>query len=408
MLSIDDAKKKIISKIKQVETINVDIESAFNFVLAKPLIATLNSPSFSNSSMDGFCVIAADTLLATKNNPVKLNIIGNIPAGVKPKSKIKKGETFRIMTGAMMPPDANAVIPVEKTNLKFSELEDNKAEFVEISDSIQSGDYVRNEGEDFQIGEKLLKKGKILKPQDLSILAMMGIHQPKVFRKPKIAIFSTGDELLGVNQTIKSGKIRESNSFAISALIERYGGEVSNLGIARDNEKDIKSLLMQAVTMKVDLIISTAGVSMGLYDYVRKVIEINGSLNFWKVNMRPGKPLVFGEYKNIPIFGLPGNPVSAYISFEVFVRDVIKYMRGENLVTRRKNIAIIQEDIVSDGRESFLRAIVETKCQKTFAKIAGHQGSGNIFSLVKANALLLVPAGVTNISKGNKIEYWNI
>lgn len=408
MLSVLEAKKKIIFELKQVETIKIQLENAGDMILAQSLIASMDSPSFSNSSMDGFAVIANNVSSATSTNPIKLKIVGEVPAGIRPEKILSNGESMRVMTGAMIPDGADAVIPVEKTDLDFSTSNDLNNTFVNILDKVLPGDYIRKKGEDFEIGTKLLEIGRPLRAQDLSILAMMGIGKPEVFRKPKIAIFSSGDELIPVSDKIIVGKIRETNSYALGALIESCGSEVINLGIAKDNEIEIKNLLEEAVFQKVDMIISTAGVSVGVYDYVRKVIIENGSINFWKVNMRPGKPLVFGKYQNIPFFGLPGNPVSSFVGFEVFVRDAINYMRGAFLGVRKRLSAKVTDDIYSDGRESYLRAIVTFDGTENMATLAGHQGSGNIYSLVKANSLLIVPASVKFVPAGGILEYWDL
>jgi len=202
------------------------------------------------------------------------------------------------------------------------------------------------------------------------------------------------------------GKIRESNSYSLGALIQYYGGQVESLGTTRDEFALIQSRLDEAVHRGVDLIVSSAGVSVGAHDYVRAVVEKNGSLEFWRVNMRPGKPLIFGYYRNLPILGLPGNPVSSFVTFEVFVRPVLLKMSGATSLQRWTIPVILEEAIESDGRESYLRAILTQREGRITAKLTGHQGSGNLFSLVQANALLIIPSGVKSLPAGSEVQAW--
>jgi molybdopterin molybdotransferase len=221
-------------------------------------------------------------------------------------------------------------------------------------------------------------------------------------------LFSSGDELLSPDALLEEGKIRDSNSFTLAALVEGAGAEVIRLGVAKDNPDSVQALLEKAIDFNVDLILSSAGVSVGAFDFVKQVIESNGSLDFWRVNMRPGKPLAFGEYKGISFLGLPGNPVSAFVGFEVFVRPALGKMSGRsngNWPTVRVRCA---EQIDSDGRESYLRAQVQTEDGAFVARLTGHQGSGNLHSLVQANALLIIPAGVKCVPAGHEVDAWLI
>ncbi len=405
MLSVTEAKNKIIKSIKQVGTITIPIEESLDRILAKPLIASVDSPSFSNSSMDGFAVISTDLKGAFNNIPIELEIIGVIPAGIQPKDNVAGGQAMKIMTGAMIPEGADSIIPVEGTNFNFHEPKFESIKKVKIFKENKAGDYIRHKGEDFKIGQVLLEKFHILRGQDLSIFAMMGVEKIEVYSKPVIGIFSTGDELLTIGEKLESGKIRETNSYSLKSQILKSGADTIDFGIVKDNEDDIRDLLEKAFAENVNMIISSAGVSAGEFDYVRKIVEEAGQLGFWKVNMRPGKPLAFGSFKGIPFFGLPGNPVSAFIGYEVFISAAIDYMRGKvasSQITRRVELA---EDIFSDGRESYLRTFIDFSATELSAKLVEHQGSGNIFSLVKANSLIIIPAGVKQMDKGEIVEY---
>jgi molybdopterin molybdotransferase len=259
---------------------------------------------------------------------------------------------------------------------------------------------------DILAGQIVLHAGRVLRPQDLGLLAMLGVAQVTVYRRPRVALFSSGDELLDVGAPLQAGKIRDSNSYTLAALLEESGAEVVRLGVARDNEGSVRAQLEKATASGADLILSSAGVSVGAFDFVKQVIETNGTLDFWRVNMRPGKPVAFGEYQGIPFIGLPGNPVSAYVGFEVFVRGAIGRLSGASQTSRPTMPVTCEEQIDSDGRESYLRANVREEGGAWLARLTGNQGSGNLHSLVKANALLIIPAGVKCVPAGQELQAW--
>jgi molybdopterin molybdotransferase len=312
------------------------------------------------------------------------------------------------MTGAPVPEGADAVVPVEDTDFDNRDAGTPAPETVQIFKSARSGANVRPRGMDLHAGEVVLHNGRLLKPQDLGLLAMLGFANVLVYRQPRIASFSSGDELLPVNAPLEEGKIRDSNSYTLAALIEDSGAEVIRLGVAKDNPESVRALLEQAVELKVDLILSSAGVSVGAFDFVKQVIEANGNMDFWRVNMRPGKPVAFGEYKSIPFIGLPGNPVSSFVGFEVFVRPALQRLRGALDGSRQTVRVKCEEQIDSDGRESYLRAHVHEEEGNFIARLTGHQGSGNLNSLVQANALLIIPAGVKCVPAGQEVSAWLI
>jgi molybdopterin molybdotransferase len=257
---------------------------------------------------------------------------------------------------------------------------------------------------DLHAGEVVLRKGRKLKPQDLGLLAMLGIGHVQVYKKPLIALLSSGDELLEVDLPLTEGKIHDSNSYALAALIQNAEADVLRLGVAKDTRTSVEGLLQKAVNAHVDLIISSAGVSVGAFDFVKEVIESNGKLDFWRVNMRPGKPLAFGEYRGIPFIGLPGNPVSAFVGFEVFARPAIERLSGQLDGIRFTVKVRCEEQIESDGRESYLRAKIRIDSGVYIAVLTGHQGSGNLLSLVQADALLIIPAGVKCVPVGQEVD----
>jgi molybdopterin molybdotransferase len=408
LLSVDQARERILSHFQPVTTEILPLAGCSNRVLAQDIAATGDLPPFNNSSMDGFAVRAADVVDATSDAPRSLRVVADIPAGSHPTITLVSGEAARIMTGAPVPEGADAVVPVEETDFDYRDAGTPAPEEVQIFRSAKSGANVRPRGMDLRAGEVVLIKGRTLKPQDIGLLAMLGFAKVLVFRKPRIALFSSGDELLPVDAPLEEGKIRDSNSYTLAALMEEVGTEVIRLGVAKDNPDSVKELLEQAVALHVDFILSSAGVSVGAFDFVKQVIEANGKMDFWRVNMRPGKPLAFGEYKSMPFIGLPGNPVSSFVGFEAFVRPTIQRLRGSSDEVRQTVRVRCQEQIDSDGRESYLRAQIREENGNFVASLTGHQGSGNLHSLVQANALLIIPAGVKCVPAGQEVDAWYI
>lgn len=406
MLDVSEARRRLLDSLERVDKENIDLHQADGRVLAEDLTAPAPSPRFSNSSMDGFAIHAEDAGVASQDTPVSLPVVGDIPAGSSTSSKIKAGEAMRIMTGAPTPEGAAAVIPVEDTDFNHRDEGSPTPDFVSIFRKPEVGENIRLQGEDYQQGHVLIGHGHRLRPQDTGLFAMTGHSHIFVFKKPLVGVISTGDELLPVESELTPGKIHDSNSYTISALIKSCGCDVIQGGIVPDDEASITQALNRFVQQGVDLIISSAGVSVGVFDYVRKVVEDNGQLKFWRVNMRPGKPLVFGNYKNTPFIGLPGNPVSSFVGFEVFLRPALNFMGGDTSWVRRVVKAVIEEDARSDGRESYLRVILESRDGVYYASQAGHQGSGNLHSLVLANGLIILPAGVQSIHAGSLVDAW--
>jgi molybdopterin molybdotransferase len=410
LLSVDQARERILSRFQPVTTETLPLAGCSNRVLAQDIVAANDLPPFDNSSMDGFAVRAEDVADATTDSPPSLRVVADIPAGSHPTTTLATGEAARIMTGAPMPAGADSVVPVEDTNFTDRDAGTPPPETVQIFKPARPGSNVRPRGMDLHSGEVVLSSGRALKPQDLGLLAMLGFANVMVYRKPRVAMFSSGDELLPVDAPLEAGKIRDSNSYTLAALIEDAGAEVIRLGVAKDNHDSVKASLEKAVEQNVDLILSSAGVSVGAFDFVKQVIESNGSMDFWRVNMRPGKPVAFGEYKHIPFIGLPGNPVSAFVGFEVFVEPVIFRLRGLFYVGKDLIRVQCEEQIDSDGRESYLRAQLRPDREngKWTARLTGHQGSGNLHSLVQANALLIIPAGVKCVPAGQEVDAWLI
>jgi molybdopterin molybdotransferase len=407
MLSVKEARHRLLAALPLLPPEPVPIGHAAGRVLAGDMHAPFDLPSFSNSSMDGFALRAEDIQGASEENGVRLQVVADIPAGISPDRPIEPGESARIMTGAKLPSGADTVVPVEQTDFSARGPGLPAPETVEIFRSQQSWDYIRRKGEDVATGDLLLAAGTRLRPQDVGMLAMLGFANVDVHRRAKVALLSTGDELQVPGAELAPGQIYESNSPTLAALVEAFGGQVVPLGIAPDDAHEVERRLDQAVEFGADLIISSAGVSVGAFDYVKDVVEEKGGLDFWRVNMRPGKPLAFGDYRGLPFIGLPGNPVSAFVGFQVFVRFGLAKMMGMQDWQPIRRKGVLGEPIRSDGRESYLRTRLQQTDPPT-VYLTGHQGSGNQFSLVQADALFIVPAGVLEMKAGDVVEIWPV
>ena len=404
LLPVSDALERILAPFHPLSSVLVPLKESVGRVLAEDIKATTDLPLFDNSSMDGFALLASDATRAGEATPTILQVVDDIPAGKMPTKEIHSGQAARIMTGAPLPPGADAVVPVEETDFNNRAPGTPLPENVKIFKAPKFGANIRKRGNDIRSGVGILLAGQRLRAQDLGMLAMLGVAQVPVYRKPRIALLSSGDELTPIGTPLTAGKIYDANSYTLGAMLESAGCEIISLGVAADTPESVRAALDKA--NNTDLILSSAGVSMGSFDYIKTVIEKEGALNFWRINMRPGKPLTFGNYKEIPFIGLAGNPVSAFIGFMVFVRPVIEKMLGHSEQSLGLMRVKLLEPIRSDGRESYLRAFIDRNDNQLYAQLTGHQGSGNLFSMVQANALLIIPAGVKSLEKGDEVDAW--
>lgn len=408
MLSVSKARQRIQAVFQAVESEAIPLDRAAGRVLASEIAAGSDLPPFDNSSVDGFAVQAGDTGGTAPASPRLLPVVADIRAGSYTETPLQSGQAARIMTGAPLPAGAEAVVMVEDTDFGVRAPGAPAPETVAIHRAVRPGENVRRRGDDVRAGDKVLPAGTRLRAQEIGLLAMLGAAEVAVHRRPRLALLSSGDELLPVEAPLTPGKVRDANSHVLAVLAATAGVEILRLGVAADTAEDVRARLGQAVDGQADVIVSTAGVSVGAYDYVKSVVEEDGELGFWRVDMRPGKPLAFGKYRGIPFFGLPGNPVSAFVGFEVFVRPALEKLSGLPGRPHPRQRARLAEAISSDGRESYLRAVVSEQAGELTARLTGHQGSGNIFSLVRANALLIVPSGVKSLPAGAEVEIWPI
>lgn len=405
LLSVLAAQERILEHFKPVETETLPLAQCNRRVLASE-VQSSDLPLFDNSSVDGFAVISSDLSAASADNPRKLAVVASIPAGSASATRVESGQAAQIMTGAPVPAGADAVIMIEDTDSPTPNSGLEPPLQVQARRSIRTGENIRPRGMDLRSGRKVLSAGRRLRPQELGMLAMLSVATVEVFRRPRVALLSSGDELVSPGDPLGPGKIRDSNSVTLAALIEETGCDVVFLGIAPDDRDEIEWRLGQAKMERADVIVSSAGVSVGALDLMRELVVSHGTLDFWRVDVRPGKPLAFGEYLGLPFIGLPGNPVSAFIGFELFVRPALERLAGLTAGQRPRVQVRLTEALESDGRESYLRAIAEDRAGTLYVKLTGHQGSGNLLSLVEANALLIVPAGVKSLAAGDPAEAW--
>jgi molybdopterin molybdotransferase len=395
MISVKEALKTILAGIHPLGCENIPITSALGCIIGEDIVSGRTIPPLANSSMDGYAVIASDTGFASKERPVVLDVLEDVPAGRVATQPIRKGQAIRIMTGAPLPEGANAVIRVEDT-----EAEGNR---VRIFVSVAPGLDIREAGEDVKTGERVISKGSILRAAEIGMLAALGRSYVAVHQRPAVAVVSTGDELVEVDEMPGPGKIVNSNSYSLAALVLEAGGIPLQLGIARDNREDLLNKFKAAA--RADIVVSSGGVSVGDYDLVKDIMaEIGSRIQFWRVAMRPGRPLAFGLMEGKPLFGLPGNPVSSMVSFEQFIRPSILKMRGYRNIFRKAILAEMTEGFTKKkGLTYFLRARVEYRDGKYYAATTGEQGSGVLKSMVLANGLIVLPEEVQAVKPGDTV-----
>lgn len=416
LITVEEALDAILQKIQPVGMEQVPLTQSLNRVLARPVISQIDVPPFANSAMDGYAVMAADTQTASKETPVRLKVIGYIPAGAEALVELLPGTAARIMTGAPVPSGATAVVRFEETS-EYMPVEGRAlaGDEVLVYRPVQDGDNVRPAGEDIKTGQVILDAGRRLRPQDIGVMAAVGQASVPVYRRPRVAILATGDELVDVDEPVGPGKIRNSNEYTQAALVEKYGGQPVMLGIARDTVADLTAKIRAGLEQEVDLFLTSAGVSIGDFDMVKNVLAAEGKMQFWQVAIKPGKPLAFGVLhhsggRQVPLIGLPGNPVASMVAFEVFARPAILKLGGQTNWQKNRLLATLAEDVTNSGRRHFMRGFVELGPDGYRVTTRGSgvqvQGSGILTSLVWANCLVVVPEQVTHLPRGAQVEVW--
>jgi molybdopterin molybdotransferase len=405
MLAVSEASARILDKIQPLGAASVGLTQANGRVLADRVTAGTTSPPWDNSSMDGYAVRSADLVAS---GPNVLHVVGTIAAGGVARRPLGAGEAMRIMTGAPVPPGADAVIRIEDT--------DQGSERVTIRDLRDVNRNVRRAGEDFHQGDVLFEQGTELHAAHIGVLASAGMSSVTVFRLPRVAIVSSGDELVelaefrvpesaSTSTEATASRIVSSNSWTLGQLIQDAGGAPVSLGIARDTPQSLRTKLEQA--RDCDVVITTGGMSVGDHDHAREVFaELGGKLEFWKVRMRPGAPMAFGMLGAMPWFGLSGNPVSAMITFEIFVRPALRKMLGHRKLHRKLLPVRLTEAVeIAAPLTHFMRAIVTRDDDGEFVcQLAGSQSSAVLTAMARANALLVVPAGRQSNPAGSRLN----
>ena len=396
MVTADEALRIILDATSRLKSEKVRLTDLLGRVLAEDVVAGENLPPFDNSSMDGFAVLMADLVAASEANPVTLQVVGESSAGNPYPKKLKGGSAVRVMTGGMIPRGADAVVPIEATN-------STDEESVKIMGPVKTGQHIRMAGEDVQQGEKILSEGELIGPPQIGVLASLGRTKVRVFRKPLVNILATGDELAELDEELKEGEIRNSTSYSLAAYVAQEGGMPELLGVAPDKKKRLRKRIREG--LDCDILLITGGVSVGKYDFVKDILnDIGVETLFWQINIKPGRPLVFGRFKKTLVFGLPGNPVSTSVTFLQFVRPALYKMRGRTYAPVRLRGRIDHEFSKSDGKRHYLRCVAELVDGELHARTTGTQSSGAMSSMSKANALMIIPEDVTQLRRGDAVQ----
>ena len=391
MLSVEEALEAILSRVSTLGAEHVDVVASLGRTLAEAIVSRRVIPPWANSSMDGYAVRAADT-----GKGATLSIVGRVEAGALPARAVGRSEAMRIFTGAPLPSGADAVVP--------QEVVDAADGHVTLRGAVEPAAYVRAAGEDVRAGDRVLEPGTLLTAAEIGLLATLGHGQVAVYRRPRVAILSTGNELADLGTEPGPGQIPNTNTYSLMAQVLEAGGDPVSLGVAPDRLEAIEERVRRA--RDADVILSSAGVSVGELDLVREALTRAGAeLHLWKVSMRPGKPITFGSLGGRPFFGLPGNPVSAMVTFELFVRPALLKMSGRRRLARARVRARALSPIPNPGaRRGYLRVRLESDGEGSLGvRLTGEQGSAILRSMVAADGLAVVPPDTT-IATGDGVE----
>jgi molybdopterin molybdotransferase len=402
LLTVEEARAQVLDSVTPLATTEVLVRDAAGLVLGSDAIAVHHLPRFDNSAMDGYAVRSSDVADASGNKPAKLEIIGEVRAGDPADVTVTEETAVRIMTGAQVPAGADCIARVEDT--------DESDGHVLVRVAVPAGMHVRPAGDDIRAGQTIVGVGTELGPGELAVLASMGLSPITVHQRPKVALLVTGDELVDPEAQPAPGQIRDSNSVALGALIQEAGAELVPMGRIADNRDSVREAFERAAEL-ADLIVSSGGVAVGRYDFVKEVVEELGDISLWRVAMQPGKPVVLGHVKDRPFLGLPGNPVSIHVGFEQFVRPAIRMMRGCRSLLRPVIRARLEETIEKvPGRLHFVRVRLSVTENGWNATPTGPQGSHIQSSLVGCHGVARFAAKLDKLEQGAdvEVEVWKL
>lgn len=411
MISVEEARDRILLFFSRLPVERKSLLDALGQVLAEDVIAPFDIPPLNNTAMDGYAVRAADTTGATESAARSLRVVSNLAAGYISDIGVGSGEAIRIMTGAPMPPGSDAIVPFEETDelLRAVGEAPTKGDTVQVFKGAEVGANIRYRAEDVHAGQVVVPAGRVVRPSEIGVLSSIGLSHVNVYRRPVVAILSTGDEVTEPGQPLLPGRIYDANAHSIAAMVRKFGGIPRLLGIARDTVEDLTVKIHEGLS--ADMIVTSAGVSRGDFDVVKDVLAREGAIDFWTVRMKPGKPLAFGAFKapdgrSVPHLGLPGNPVSSMVSFELFGRPAIFTMLGRSDWQRPVLRAITRDAVInSDARRFYARCIVSRGDDgRYYADLTGPQGSGILTSMSAANALTIIPEDVPRAEPGEEID----
>ena len=395
MLTVAQARERILERIAVLAAEEIPILAANGRVLAEEVRSDREVPPFTNSAMDGYALRAMDTSEASETAPVRLAVLGEIRAGQSPPTSVRPAGALRIMTGAVLPEGADAVVRVEDTAERDGQ--------VEIRAAVASGLSVRHAGSDIRRGDVVATAGRVVTPGLIGVIASVGRRTIACTRRPRVLLLTTGDELRDAGESLGPGQITNTNRYSLKAALEEAGAEVLDVGVARDTRADLVQRLRSAE--RADLVVSTGGVSMGAYDLVRALIEDREAVDFWQVALRPGKPLLVGSVNGRPLIGLPGNPVSALIGIELFVRPAVLKMQGRTDLERPRLRAVTEDSLVNPPHlEQYFRGVARREGDRIVVRLTGDQGSHVLRSMADANCLIVVPQGTGEVAAGSVVE----
>ncbi|MFI5261499.1 MAG: gephyrin-like molybdotransferase Glp [Candidatus Limnocylindrales bacterium] len=416
LLPLEAARDRMLAALEPLGVEAVDVEAAVGRVVAAPVVARVTMPPWANSAMDGFAVRTADVAVASAARPVELLVVGEVSAGHAPPGRVSAGSTMRILTGAMVPEGADAIVPVEQTDAAWGVAE--LPTRVGIRAAVRSGDHIRAAGSDITAGQALADVGQVVHPATVGVLIAAGHRDVVVFRRPRVTVISTGDELVAPGRPLGPGQIHDSNGPMLAALAADAGATTERVTAVTDDLATVARTLETAIA-RSDVVLTSGGVSLGAHDVVRVALAARGRLEVWRVAVQPGKPLAFArataaspdDAREVLLFGLPGNPVSSFVTFELFVRPVLRRLGGQRDPTGRPVRRVRLAEAVSkhDERRAFLRVTLHPDPDRPghqVARLAGGQGSHVLSALAAADALAVVPEAVRDLPAGAEIEVW--